>query len=221
MPQPTFQFSAPSTADGRIDAPAFHRNHAPMWSVLSRFLSGKSGDVLEIGSGTGQHVVAFARATPDLTWWPSDPDERHRRSIAGWISHSGLANVRSPQALDLAAPGWAVAGAVGFPETFTAVFCANVIHVAPWSIAQGLFGGVASRLVVGARLFLYGPFKRGGVHTAESNAAFDRNLRERNPEWGVRDMDDVAGLAHGGGLRLAETTEMPANNFLLSFERVA
>jgi hypothetical protein len=221
---PTFQFSAavrPPEADGRIDAPAFHRNHAPIWAVLSRYLRQAAGDVLEVGSGTGQHVVAFARETPGLVWWPSDPVAHHRRSIAAWIAHSGLSNVRPPLALDLADPHWGLATDAALPTAFRAVLCSNVIHIAPWNVAQGLFSGVARRLDAQGHLFLYGPFMRGGVHTAESNAAFDRSLRETNPDWGVRDIDDLAPLAQEAGLTLADTIAMPANNFILVFARAA
>jgi hypothetical protein len=215
----TFQFSAavrPPEADGRIDAPAFHRNNAAIRAVLSRVLAGASGDVLEVGSGTGQHVAAFARAMPEFTWWPSDPVLLHRRSIAAWTAHGGLRNVQPPLALDLAVPGWGVAtGAL--PADFRGIFCANVLHIAPWDVACGLFAGVRERLAADGSLLVYGPFTRGGVHTAESNAAFDRSLRETDPEWGVRDIGDLEALARAGRLGLREIVEMPANNFTLIF----
>jgi hypothetical protein len=127
--------------------------------------------------------------------------------------------VRPPRTLDLTAAGWAIDPPDGLPAQFLALFCANVLHVSPWRTSQGLFAGAADRLAAGGRLFVYGPFMRGGKHTAKSNAAFDRDLRERNPEWGVRDMDDLPALARAGGLGLAETIPMPANNFILVFER--
>jgi hypothetical protein len=218
----TFQFSAavhPAEADGRIDAPAFHRNHAPIWAVLSRFLKDGSGDVLEVGSGTGQHVAAFARETPALTWWPSDPVAHHRRSIAAWVAREGVQNVQAPLALDLAAPGWGHDASVELPAAFRAIVCANVLHIAPWDVSRGLFAGAGARLAQDGRLFVYGPFKRGGVHTAPSNAAFDESLRATDPAWGVRDIDDLAALAREGGLHHAETIAMPANNFILVFAR--
>jgi hypothetical protein len=205
-------------ADGRLDAPAFHRNHEAIWPVLAGFLNGKTGNVLEAGSGTGQHVIAFARQSPDITWWPSDHGKRYLESIAAWRAHAALANVRPPVHIDLADPTWGLGEAdAELPAEFLAIFCANVIHITPWNVAEGLFAGATPRLGSGGRLFLYGPFMRNGAHTAPSNEAFDRNLRSSNPEWGVRDMDDVRTLAESVGLRLVEIVDMPANNFILAF----
>lgn len=210
----------PVEPDGRLDAPAFHRNHEAIWAVLRRFLAGKSGDVVEAGSGTGQHVVDFARHTPEITWWPSDLNEQHLKSINAWRAHAGLANVRPPLRIDLSDPAWCPAMHDGSgPARLLAVFCANVIHIAPWRVAEGLFAGAAHYLRADGRLFLYGPFKRGGKHTAVSNAVFDSSLRDRNPEWGVRDIDDLNKLAANVGLELIEIAEMPANNLILVFAR--
>ena len=207
-------------ADGRLDAAAFHRNHAPIWAVLQPFLAGQTGDALEAGSGTGQHVVHFARHSPDITWWPSDLNDAHLKSIAAWRAHAHLPNIRPPQRIDLSDPAWdAAMAAAGGPQQLRALFCANVIHIAPWRVAEGLFAGAGRMLQGGGRLFLYGPFKRDGQHTAASNAAFDVSLRENNPEWGVRDIADVEKLAAANGLRLAETFEMPRDNMILIFER--
>jgi SAM-dependent methyltransferase len=212
----------PAEPDGRLDAAAFHRNHQPIWAVLEKFLSGRSGDVLEAGSGTGQHVVHFARLTPDIIWWPSDFNERHLKSIAAWRAHAGLANVRPPQRIDLANPvWWQELRDNGGPKNWLAVFCANVIHIAPWRVAEGLFAGAGQALRADGRLFLYGPFKRAGKHTAISNAVFDTSLREGNPEWGVRDIVDVEKLGSHAGLALLETVDMPANNMILVFGRPA
>lgn len=207
-----------TAADGRLDAAAFHRNHAPIWAVLRPFLAGQTGDVLEAGSGTGQHVVHFAANSPGIIWWPSDLNEAHLKSIAAWRAHAGLPNIRPPLRLDLADRAWdaAMASADG-PSKLLALFCANVIHIAPWRVAEGLFAGAGRALRDDGRLFLYGPFKRGGQHTAASNAVFDSSLREGNPEWGVRDIADLETLAGANGLRLAETFEMPANNMILMF----
>jgi SAM-dependent methyltransferase len=210
----------PIESDGRLDAAAFHRNHQPIWAVLEKFLDGKTGDVLEAGSGTGQHVIDFARRSPDITWWPSDFNDAHLKSIVAWRAHTRLPNVRAPLRIDLSDPVWC-------PEMhdgsglgpLLAVFCANVIHIAPWRVAEGLFAGAARFLQTDGRLFLYGPFKRDGEHTAPSNAAFDTSLRDNNPEWGVRDIADVKALGEGAGLKLTEIAEMPANNLILSFER--
>ena len=206
--------------DGRLDAAAFHRNHAPIWAVLQKFLAGKSGDVLEAGSGTGQHVVHFAKHAPGITWWPSDLNEQHLKSIAAWRSHAGLANIRAPLRIDLTDPAWCPAMQDGSgPSELLAVFCANVIHIAPWRVAEGLFAGTARYLRADGRLFLYGPFKRDGKHTALSNAVFDTSLREQDAEWGVRDLGEVSAFAAGVGLALTETVQMPANNLILVFER--
>ena len=203
--------------DGRLDAAAFHRNHQPIWAVLEKFLAGKSGEVLEAGSGTGQHVVYFARQNPDIIWWPSDLGEAHLKSIAAWCAHEGLSNIRPPRRIDLTDPDWFPAG--DGPAKLLAMFCANVIHIAPWRVAEGLFAGASRYLRDDGRLFLYGPFKRDGKHTAISNAVFDTSLRERDPEWGVRDIGDVERLAESVGLALHEIVPMPANNLILVFQR--
>jgi SAM-dependent methyltransferase len=209
-------------ADGRLDAPAFHRNHASIWAVLQKFLEGKSGDVLEAGSGTGQHVVHFARQTPDITWWPSDFSPENLTSISAWRAQAGLGNIREPLAIDLADPAWCREMTDGTgPQKLLAVFCANVIHIAPWRVAEGLFAGATRYLRDDGRLFLYGPFKRGGHHTAISNAVFDTRLREENAEWGVRDIADVEALAALNGFALRETVEMPRNNLILVFARAS
>jgi SAM-dependent methyltransferase len=206
--------------DGRLDAAAFHRNHQPIWAVLQTYLAGKSGDVVEAGSGTGQHVVHFARETPDITWWPSDLNEQHLKSIAAWRAHAGLANVRPPLRIDLTDPSWCPEMHDGSgPGKLLAVFCANVIHIAPWRVAEGLFAGAGRYLRADGLLFLYGPFKRDGKHTALGNAVFDTSLRENDPEWGVRDVADVQKLAASAGLVLQDIAEMPANNLILVFAR--
>ena len=210
----------PVEPDGRLDAPAFHRNHQAIRAVLQPFLAGKSGDVVEAGSGTGQHVVDFARHFPEITWWPSDLNERHLRSIDAWRAYAGLQNIRPPLRIDLSDPAWCSEMQDGRgPSKLLAVFCANVIHIAPWRVAEGLFAGAGRFLRADGRLFLYGPFKRDGRHTAVSNAVFDTSLRQGNPEWGVRDVGDLRRLAADAGLGLVEITEMPANNLILAFER--
>ena len=210
----------PVEPDGRLDAAAFHRNHAPIWAVLQKFLAGKSGDVVEAGSGTGQHVVHFAKHTPGIIWWPSDLNERHIKSIEAWRAHAGLPNIRPPQRIDLSDPDWSSAMQDGGgPADLLAIFCANVIHIAPWRVAEGLFAGAGRYLRADGRLFLYGPFKREGKHTAMSNAVFDTSLREQDAEWGVRDIADLEKLAAGVGLALVETAPMPANNLILVFGR--
>lgn len=210
----------PVQADGRLDAAAFHRNGAAIWQVLARFLRQQSGDVVEVGSGTGQHVVAFAERSPDITWWPSDLNAAHLTSIEAWRLHSGLANVRSPLRIDLTDATWCAAMQDGSgPAALLAVFCANVVHIAPWQVAEGLIAGAARYLRADGRLFIYGPYKRGGRHTALSNAAFDTSLRNGDPAWGVRDVEAMEALAGSAGLVLSEIVEMPANNLMLVFTR--
>jgi len=210
----------PVSPDGRLDAPAFHRNHRAIWAVLQPFLAGKSGDVIEAGSGTGQHVIDFAGRSPEITWWPSDLNEQHLKSISAWRAHAGLPNIRPPLRIDLSDSAWCPEIHDGSgPGELLAVFCANVIHIAPWRVAEGLFAGAGRYLRVDGRLFLYGPFKRDGKHTAVSNAVFDSSLRDRNPEWGVRDIADLEKLAANAGLALIDIAEMPANNLTLVFER--
>ncbi len=205
--------------DGRLDAAAFHRNHQAIWAVLAPFLRERTGDVLEAGSGTGQHIVHFARNAPQITWWPSDTNDAHLKSIAAWRAHAGLANLRAPQRLDLADPAWRADMPGADPHGLTALFCANVIHIAPWRVAEGLLAGAGRALRPDGRLFLYGPFKRGGQHTAVSNAVFDASLREADPAWGVRDLDNVRAVAMRHGLVLRDTVEMPANNLIVVFSR--
>ena len=204
--------SSPTAASTR---PAFHRNHLAIRAVLQRYLAGKSGDVVEAGSGTGQHVVDFARHFPDIVWWPSDLNDAHLKSIAAWRAYAGLKNIRPPLRIDLSDPEWCPELHDGNgPGKLRAVFCANVIHIAPWRVAEGLFAGAARYLGPDGRLFLYGPFKRDGRHTALSNAVFDTSLRHRNAEWGVREIEDLEKLAASVGLVLVETAEMPANNLI-------
>lgn len=201
--------------DPRRDAPAFHRNGSPIVDALTPRLGKADGDVLEIGSGSGQHVALLARSFPQLTYWPSDPDPAHRASIDAWRAHLGIETIRPAIDLDASAQEWAMAET---PEHgFRAIFCANVIHIAPWSVAEGLFRGAAQSLAPGGFLALYGPFRWHGRHNSEGNEAFDASLRARNPAWGVRDIDEVDHLATSHDLMRVQTATMPANNHLLFF----
>ncbi len=209
----------PPEPDGRLFGPAFERNHNAIWSAIAAFLSAQTGAVLELGSGTGQHIAEFARRMPGLTWWPSDIYPSHLASIEGWRRHAGLANLRAPQRIDLADPAWSWT-ADGQPRTaLAAMLCINVLHISPWSVSQNLIAGAGRYLRDGGRLFVYGPFMRDGQHTATSNAAFDQSLRAENPAWGVRDVADLNTLALDAGLAAAEITAMPANNLVLAFAR--
>ena len=206
--------------DGRLDAPAFHRNHQAIRAMLRQFIAGKSGDVVEAGSGTGQHVVDFARHFPAITWWPSDLNEQHLKSIEAWRAYSKIENIRPPLRIDLSDPAWCpeMTSELG-PRALLAVLCANVIHIAPWRVTEGLVAGAGRYLGPEGLLLLYGAFMRGGKHTAPSNEAFDLSLRQGNAEWGVRDIEAVEEVAARAGLSLIEVAEMPANNLTLVFGR--
>jgi len=205
-------------SDGRLRGPAFARNHAPIWAVMAPFLAERAGHVLETGSGTGEHVVEYARRAPGITWWPSDINPRHLASIAAWRAHVQLANVQPPARVDLLAAEWDA----GLPvrDHLLAILCINVLHISPWRVTENLIAGAARRLAPDGRLFVYGPFMRDGAHTAPSNAAFDASLRAENAEWGVRDTRDIAALASQHGLRIAEVAPMPRDNFTLAIEPV-
>ena len=220
MPEFVVEFGKdePAPEDGRLDAAAFHRNHAAIAPVLEGFLKGRSGDVLEIGSGTGQHAIAFASRLPGIVWWPTDLNDKHLRSIAAWRAHAKIPDVQAPMRLDAGAADWKLREH-GLPSSFVAMFCANVIHISPWPVAEGLFAGAGRHLAPGGRLFLYGPFRRDGVHNAASNVAFDESLRRRDPAWGVRDTVDLKTLANANQIRFVELVEMPSNNAILVFER--
>lgn len=198
--------------DARRFAPATERNRGPILEVLRGVLP-ERGHVLEIGSGTGEHVVWLAGQLPALTFQPSDPDAVNRTSIAAWIAHAGVTNVKAPVALDAKDDRWSIANP---PD---AILCINMIHIAPWTATSGLMRNAATTLLPGGVLYLYGPFKRGGAHTAPSNAEFDENLRARNPAWGVRDLEVVIETAANAGLTLADTVAMPANNFSVILRR--
>ncbi|WP_454733904.1 MULTISPECIES: DUF938 domain-containing protein [Cupriavidus] len=192
-------------------APATDRNRDAILAVLRRVLP-SSGLVLEIASGTGQHAAHFAAALPGLTWQPSDPEPAARDSIAGWTAHAGLANVLPPLALDVRQQPWGI-------EAAQALVCINMVHIAPWSAAEALFAGAGRLLPAGGVLYLYGPYRRNGEHTAPSNAAFDAQLRSADAQWGVRNMEDIAALGEAEGFRLDEPIPMPANNFSLVFRK--
>ena len=199
------------TTDLRQYAPATARNREPICTVLQQVLP-ESGLVLEVASGSGEHVVHFATAFPGLIFQPSDPDAAARDSIAAWSAAAGLGNIRAPLAIDAAAAVWPLTAA-------DAVICINMVHISPWHSTIGLVQGAAVLLPKGAPLYLYGPYRRDGAHTAESNAAFDADLRRRNPAWGVRDMEEVTALAVAAGFAAPEIVAMPANNFSLIFRR--
>ena len=201
----------PPAPTGGLHAAATERNRGPILEVLRRVLP-PAGLVLEIASGTGQHVAFFARELPALRWQPSDPSPVHLDSIRAWTVASGADNVAAPLQLDVELAPWPVAHA-------DAILNINMIHIAPWSAAEALFRGAARLLPPAGVLFLYGPFKRDGQHTAESNARFDERLRGEDARWGVRDLGDVQALAAAAGFAAPEVIAMPANNLSLVFRR--
>ncbi|PZO02747.1 MAG: SAM-dependent methyltransferase [Hyphomicrobiales bacterium] len=201
--------------DRRLNAPAVARNRDAILEVL-RGLLPATGLVLEIASGSGEHVAHFAGALPGLTFQPSDPNPNALDSIAAWAEQSGARNILPPIRIDAAAERWPANLRHEQPD---AILCINMIHIAPWAAAQGLLSHAGALLAPGAPLILYGPFKRASHPLEPSNAAFDESLRERNPDWGLRDLDEVAALAAEAGFGAPEVIEMPANNLTVVFRR--
>lgn len=201
------------TSDPRQYRPHVPRNRDPILDVLKRVLP-QRGLVLEIASGSGEHAAYFAQKLPQLTWQPSDSDATALASTAAHRADVGRTNLRVPLHLDVTAAAWPIAQA-------DAVICCNMIHIAPWAACEGLIAGAARILPTGGVLYLYGPYKIGGAHTAPSNQQFDGYLRGQNPAWGIRDLDAVTALAGRNGLTLIETVAMPANNLSVIFVRKA
>ena len=204
---------ADPTSSDALTSPSFLRNRDPILAVLTRVLP-EGGTVLEIASGSGEHAVYFAAALPSLIWQPTDLDQVALRSIAAHRAAARLPNVRPPLQLDASARSWPV-------EHADAIVVINMLHISPWRAAEGLMAGAGRVLRPGSVLYLYGPYKENGIHTAPSNAVFDESLRARNPEWGVRDVADLTELARAHGLSFAERVSMPANNLSLIFRRDA
>jgi cyclopropane fatty-acyl-phospholipid synthase-like methyltransferase len=205
-----------SGAGDRQFSPSAARNREPIAAVF-RARMPEAGTLLEIASGSGEHVVHLAAALPGARFLPGDPDPAARASIAAWTRHSGLSNISAPHEIDVTHQAWEKA----VSEPLAAVFSINMIHIAPFAATAGLFRGAARLLASGAKLFLYGPFSRNGAHTAPSNAAFDESLKARNPLWGVRDLErEVRPAAEERGFALDAAVPMPANNFSAIFVRV-
>ena len=200
-----------SQREDRQYAPAAARNREPILRALLSILPA-SGLVLEVASGTGEHSVHFAKAMPMLTWQPSDPSQGARRSIAAWIASEGLGNVLPPLDLDAMSDSWPL-------DHAAALVCINMIHISPWAATEGLLEGASRILDEGAPLYLYGPFRQAARPIEPSNAAFDADLRHRDPRWGLRDLDEVTARAATHGLRRDRVVEMPANNLSVVFRK--
>ncbi|MEO1013935.1 MAG: DUF938 domain-containing protein [Pseudomonadota bacterium] len=213
-------------------SPSAARNMTPITEAIVELMP-REGMIVEIASGTGEHVVSFAAALPNARWAPGDPDPASRRSIAAWTAHLKRQNIAPPHSIDVSGQAWRSGEQQGaaaldaelldaelLSAELQGVICINMIHIAPFDATKGLIEGAGKRLAAGGRLFLYGPFARDGLHTAASNADFDASLKARNPAWGVRDLDrDIAPLADAAGLSLVEARAMPANNFSVVFEK--
>ena len=194
----------------RLIFPAANRNQSAIFKVLKpRLTSAKRA--LEVASGSGQHIAYFASRCPHVTWQPSDVERQHRQSIIAWTK--GMRNVLSPIDLDATADTWSIIPSVDM------IFCANMVHIAPWNACLGLLARSSELLAVDGYLALYGPFKEDGRHNAPSNAQFDVNLKTRNPAWGIRDLTHIRKVGERHGLELENKTCMPANNFTLFFRK--
>ena len=204
-------YEAPSPG-ARRSAPAVQRNREPIAHVLREWLP-KRGLVLELASGTGEHAVYFARLFPDLDWQPSDVHPAALESIRDWRDEAALPNVRDSLVIDAAAPDWPISHA-------DAVLSINMVHISPWESAIGLLDGAARLLPEGGPLMLYGPWLTADIPTAPSNLAFDADLRRREPQWGLRKVEDFVAAAEIRGFELVETRPMPANNLMILLRRL-
>ena len=206
------RFYEAAASGARRSAPAALRNREPIAQVLTEWLPA-SGVVVEIASGTGEHAVYFAELFPTLEWQPSDIHPDALRSIAAWREESGLANLRPPVTIDASSPSWPI-------DRADALLSINMAHISPWVSALGLLDGAARLLTTGAPLILYGPWLKGDLATAQSNLDFDADLKRRDPQWGLRRVEDFAAAAKERGLELVETRTMPANNLTLLLRRL-
>ena len=198
-----------NSLDLRRYAPATERNREPILAILRQVLP-PTGTILEISSGTGEHVLHFARHLTNLEWQPSDPDPASRRSIAAWAAAEGLANIHAPLDIDAVDESWPI-------DHADAITCINMIHISPWPSTVGLMCGAGRILPSGAPLYLYGPYRRAGRPLEPSNEAFDQSLRARDPHWGLRELDAVIVCAAEHGLVFEQSVEMPANNLSIIF----
>ncbi len=199
------------TNDARRYAPASARNRDAILGILGPRLPSR-GRVFEIASGSGEHTTHFAAAHPNVIFQPSDPDPANRASTDAWAAHFGLANVEPALDIDATASFAPVTAA-------DVVVCINMVHIAPWQAAVGLVRNASAVLSAGGLLYLYGPYRRNGAHTAPSNEAFDQSLKSQDPSWGIRDLEAVIQLAADAGFGTPEVVEMPANNLSVIFKR--
>ena len=198
-------------------SPAAERNREPILQALIHLLPPR-GLALEIASGTGQHVAHFAAGLPGWVWQPSDAQPDAFESIEGWCAQAGGGQVNPPIELNVMASPWPGSDSP-FIQPFDAIFCANMLHISPWATCAALMQGAARHLAHAGLLLVYGPFLEAGQPTASGNQDFDQSLRHRDPSWGIRQLDDVAQVAHHVGLRMRQRLPMPANNLLLVFDR--
>ena len=205
----------------RREAPSARRNAAAIAAVLGDLVAGGRATIIEIASGTGQHAATFTRAMANVRWHPSDVSREALASIAAWRAQSGCeARLAAPVPVDVTSSAWRTGAAIaGLPGRCDGVVCINMVHIAAWAACEGLLEGAGRRVVAGGFVYLYGPFKRDGRHTAASNAAFDRSLRARDAAWGVRDVAEVAGAAAEHGLELEQVVEMATNNLSVVLRR--
>jgi hypothetical protein len=203
-------YEGPTASDQRRAAPAAQRNREPIADVLKEWLPA-SGTVLEVASGTGEHAVWFAERFPDLEWQPSDTHREALASIAAWADASRLSNLREPIVIDSSAGDWPV-------SSVDAVLNINMAQISPWSASLGLIAGAARLLPADGPLILYGPWLKDDIETAPSNLAFDADLKARDPEWGLRRVEDFAAAASAKGFRFIDFRQMPANNLMMLFK---
>ena len=205
----------PISPDGRLFFPATQRNRLPIGNVLADVLPAR-GVILELASGSGEHGITFQQRFPGISWQCSDPDPDHCRSISAWISHEGLTAVMpQPLLLDVRSDDWIKPGS----EAPAMVVAVNLLHISPWECTRALLQGSVRHLQPGGKLLIYGPFRVTGKHVSDSNEQFDSALRERNPNWGVRDQDTVINEARHAGLTLKDIRLMPSNNRIILLER--
>ena len=197
--------------DARLSSPAVLRNRGPILDILRNLLPAQ-GVILEVASGSGEHITYLAEQMPALDWQPSDPSPAARASIAAWTAADRLTNVRPPLDLDASALPWPVSNA-------DAILAINMVHISSWAATQGLLREAARLLPPGGLLYLYGPFIQAGIPLAPSNAAFDADLRDRNIAWGLRELAAVEAAAAASGLKIETVLPMPANNLSVILRR--